>query len=161
MFRNYAPVILSICLLLLLAACASLIKPWKAPEVALAGLRLKQLGFSRQSFLVGLRVRNPNARTLPVTAMKFRLYLEGDEIATGSSELDRRIPAFGEELVQVEVNSDLMGLMPRLPTLVMKNDDLRVKITGSATVAGIVTRPYNYSGSVDPKALLSNAVRYR
>jgi LEA14-like dessication related protein len=147
--------------LLLLAACASLVKPWKTPEVALASLRLKALGFSKQSFLVGLRIRNPNDRTLPVTAMNFRLYLEGDEIATGSSELDRRIPAFGEELVQVEVNSDLMGLMPRLPTLVMKNDDLQWKITGTATVAGMITLPYSYSGSVDPKALLSDAVRYR
>jgi LEA14-like dessication related protein len=141
---------------LALGGCASLTKPWSAPEVAFAGLQPKEIGLNRQSFVVSLLVKNPNDRALPIKAMTYRLYLEGTEIVDGASELDRQIAAFSEETVDVEVNTSLLGLAPRLPLLAMTRDSLNWKIDGTVTIAGgLVTLPYRYSGSVEPGALLA------
>ncbi len=140
----------------LACGCAGLTRPWQAPEVALRGLQVKELGLSRQSFLVTLAVRNPNDRTLPVKAMTYRLELEGRELATGASRLDRQIPAFAEALVDVQVEGNLLGLAAQLPALALKAGPLDWTVSGTATLAGgLVTLPYRYSGQVDPAELLA------
>ena len=64
-------------------------KPWTAPEVALSGLQVKELGLDKQSLIVTLAVKNPNDPTLPIKAMTYRLALEGHVLAEGASTLDR------------------------------------------------------------------------
>ncbi len=101
--------------LALAAGCATLTKPWTAPEVVPVGLRIAALGVQRQVFVVTLAVKNPNDRTLPIKAMTYRLSLEGNALAEGASALDRPIPAFGESLVDVEVAGDLLALVAATP----------------------------------------------
>ena len=147
-------------ILAMLAGCASVTKPWIAPEVALSGLRVKELGLARQSFIVTLDIRNPNDRALPLSAMTYRLSLEGTEFATGGGVLERQIPAFGEETVDVEVVSELFGLLQRLPALAMKGEPLAWRIAGTATLTGgLVTLPYWYSGEIDPRQLIAATPR--
>lgn len=144
--------------LLLLAACATLSKPWTAPEIRPLGLRPAELRADRQSFLLNLLVKNPNDRTLPIKAMTYRLSLDGSEIASGASALERQIPAFGEETVDLEVNGNLMSLISRIPSLALGGRDLEWKIAGTVTVAdGLLTLPYRYSGTVSPQTLMSAA----
>jgi len=143
-------------LAVLLAGCASLTKPWQAPEVALAGLRVQELTLARQTLVLTLAMRNPNDRTLPIKGLTYRLKLEGNEIAQGASALDRQIPAFGDALVDVEVVGSLLGLIQQLPALALKDRPLDWTITGTATIAdGLLTLPYRYSGQVDPRELLA------
>lgn len=143
----------------LLSGCAGLTRTWKAPEVALSSLRVKDLGLARQTFIVTLAVRNPNDRTLPIKAMTYRLKLEGNELAEGASRLDRQIPAFGEAMVDAEVAGSLLGLLGQMPALALRDEPLDWSISGTATIAdGLLTLPYRYSGQVDPKALLALAV---
>ncbi len=74
-----------LCLRLLGAAlfsgCASLTQPWQAPEVALVGIRVKEITLARQTFVVTLAVRNPNDRPLPIKAMSYRIQIVGSEVA--------------------------------------------------------------------------------
>ncbi len=145
---------------LLAAGCASLTKPWDAPEVALVGLRAKELGLLRQVFVVTLRVKNPNDRTLPIKAMTYRLQLEGNEFAQGASQLERQIPPLGEALVDVDVAGNLLAIAQQLPALALKDRPLDWTIAGTATIAdGLLTLPFTYSGQVDPKTLLAAAGR--
>lgn len=147
--------LLALCLALL-AGCASLTKPWQAPEVALAGLRVKELTLARQTVVLTLALRNPNDRTLPIKGLTYRLKLEGNEVAQGASALDRQIPAFGDALVDVDVTGSLLGLIQQLPALALKDRPLNWTITGTATIAdGLLTLPYRYSGQVDPRELLA------
>lgn len=142
-------------LLSLLTGCAGLAKPWEAPEVALAGLRVKELRLAQQTLLLTLAVKNPNDRTLPIKGLTYRLKLEGNEIAQGTSALERQIPAFGEALVDLEVTGSLLGLAQQLPTLALKDRPLDWTLSGTATIAdGLLTLPYRYSGQVDPRELL-------
>ncbi|RKT45335.1 LEA type 2 family protein [Thiocapsa rosea] len=158
---GFAPVsILALLVLQLLAGCASLTAPWTAPEVALLGAQPKLLGLDRQSFLVNLGVTNPNDRALPIKGLSYRVVVEGQELAEGSSELARLIPAGGTERVDVEVNSNLLGLMPTLPGLLLTKDTLAWTVSGIAYVdAGGVRLPvpYRHSGTLAPAALVSGA----
>lgn len=139
----------------LMAACASLAKPWAAPEVALVGLQAKELGLARQVLVATLKVRNPNDRTLPIKAMTYRLSLEGHAFAEGAGQLDRQIPPLGEAQVDVDVVGNLLGMAQQLPALVLKDRPLDWTISGTVTIAdGLLTLPYWYSGQVDPKTLL-------
>ena len=148
--------------LALAAGCATLTKPWTAPEVTPVGLRIAALGVQRQVFIVTLAVRNPNDRTLPIKAMTYRLRLEGKDLAQGASTLDQPIPALGESLVDVEVAGDLLGLAQQLPVLALQGRPLDWMIDGTVSIAGTpFTLPYRYSGQVDAQALLAGAMASR
>jgi hypothetical protein len=153
----------SLCLGLLGAAlvsgCASLTQPWQAPAVALAGMRVKEITLARQTFIVTLAVTNPNDRALPITAMTYRIQIEGSDVVQGASVLDRQVPAFGEALVEVEVAGSLLGLLQQLPSLALEDRPRDWTVSGTATIAdGLLTLPYRYSGRVDAKQLLSRTV---
>jgi len=71
----------------------------------MAGFHPGEFTPNRQTFIVSLKVKNPNDHTLPINGATYALELEGHEIANGSGDLDRQIPAFGEDVVDVEVNT--------------------------------------------------------
>ncbi len=140
----------------LISGCASLTKSWIAPEVALAGLRIKELSLVRQVFVVTLTVRNPNDRTLPIKALTYRITLEGNELAQGSSQLDRQIPPLGTALADVEVAGSLLGITRQLPALALKDRPLDWTVSGTASLAnGLLPLPFRWSGRIDPKMLLN------
>lgn len=144
----------------LAAGCAGLTASWTAPEVALLGAQPKLLGLDRQSFLVNLGVTNPNDRALPIKGLSYRVQVEGQDLAEGTSELARLIPAGGTEQVDVEFNSNLLGLMPSLPGLLLTKDKLAWTVSGIAYLdAGGVRLPvpYRHSGTIAPAALVSGA----
>ena len=124
--------------------------------MAFAGLRVKEVTLARQTVIVTLTVRNPNDRPLPIKAMTCRLQIEGSEVARGASTLDRQIPAFGDALVDLDIEGSLLGLIQQLPSLSLKDAPLDWTVSGTVTIAdGFLTLPYRYSGQVDAKTLLS------
>lgn len=145
------------CLLLTLTGCASLTQPWIAPEVMVTSLQPRQLGLDQQTFLIGLRIHNPNDRLLPIKAMSYRLSLEGEEIAAGGGKLERQIPAFGEASAEVSVTGNAARLISRIPLLMRQSRPLDYEVAGTVTVAGVLPLPYRYSGQLDPKLLLRGA----
>jgi LEA14-like dessication related protein len=148
--------------LVTLTGCANLTERGKAPELALVGVTPAALTLDRQTFVVRLRVKNPNERSLPIKAITYHLDLDGNELAHGSSALDRAIPAFGEELVDVEVDSNLLALLAQLPILAARQEKLRWRIHGTVTVGGgLVPLPYWYSGEIDPRDLMVGSIRQR
>jgi LEA14-like dessication related protein len=148
-------------LLIAATGCAGVTRPWLAPEVALVSLKPQQVTLQEQSFLVGLRIKNPNDRMLPIKAMTYRLSLEGTEIAGGGGKLERQIPAFGEEAVEVSVTGSAATLAGMLPGLMLKSQPLRYRVAGTVTVAGVLPIPYRYTGEIDPQTLLLMAGRAR
>jgi len=144
----------------LIAACASPLQSWQTPEVSLIGLQPKQLGLARQVFIATLGVRNPNDRALPVKGLRYRLALEGQEVAEGSARLDRQIPAHGEAAVDVEVISNLLTIAPQLLLLARQETPLQWTVVGSLSVAGgLIDLPYRYSGTLDPHQIMAGSLR--
>jgi LEA14-like dessication related protein len=145
-----------------LVGCAALTTQWTAPEIALIGAQPKLLGLDRQSFLLNLQVKNPNDRALPIEGLTYRVQVAGKDLAEGSSALERLIPPGGTEQVDVEVTSNLLALMPELPRLLVADTDLRWTVSGIAyaRTGGVrLPLPFRYSGEVDPRRLLSGALR--
>lgn len=98
---------------------------------------------------------------LPIKAMTYRLSLERTEIAVGGGKLERQIPAFGEEAVEVSVTGSAATLAGMLPGLMLKSQPLRYRVAGTVTVAGVLPIPYRYTGEIDPQTLLLMAGRAR
>jgi LEA14-like dessication related protein len=138
----------------LTSGCATFTRPWQAPEVSLVGVKPKSIALDRQTLTLRLAVRNPNDRALPIKAMTYRLKLDGREVAEGGGALERTIPALGEATVDVDVTASALQLLQQLPSLALSNRPVDWRVSGTATLAGgVVTLPYRYSGSIDPKTL--------
>lgn len=147
----------------LTSGCTTLSQPmssWQAPEVAFVGLTVKEITLARQSFLVRLAVHNPNDRALPIRAMTWRLQIEGRDLAEGAAELERRIPAFGDAVVDMDAVGSLVGVTEQAALLATTRGPIAWKVSGTVTLAdGLLPLPYWYSGQVDAKTLIALGAR--
>ncbi|MGD9299637.1 MAG: LEA type 2 family protein [Thiohalocapsa sp.] len=148
-----------VCTMLLLSACASLTRDWLAPEVQLTSITPERIALDQQTLRVGLQLKNPNDRMLPIKAMTYKLSLEGKQIAEGGGALDKQIPAFGEAPVEVTVVADAGKALGLLPMLALRREPIAYRIAGTVTIAGVVPIPYRYSGQIEPDVLLRSAAR--
>jgi LEA14-like dessication related protein len=144
---------------LLAAACATLSYDWQPPEVQLRSIQPERIGMDQQTLRVGLNLKNPNDRTLPINAMTYKLSLAGTQLAEGGGKLDKQIPAFGEAPVEVSVVADAAKALGMLPMLALKSGPIGYQISGTVTVAGIVPIPYRYSGEITADELLRTVSR--
>ncbi|WP_058554168.1 LEA type 2 family protein [Thiohalocapsa sp. ML1] len=144
---------------LLLTACASLTRDWLPPEVQVTSITPERIGLDQQTLRVGLNLKNPNDRMLPIKAMTYKLSLEGTQVAQGGGALDKQIPAFGAAPVEVTVVADAASMLGLLPTLALRREPVGYRIAGTVTVAGVVPIPYRWSGELDPQMLLRSAGR--
>jgi len=156
MYQRAHPYLFSVLLLLLvLSSCTQLTEPWTSPEVSMAGFRSGEFTQDRQTFIVSLKVKNPNDRTLPVKGATYALEVEGHAIANGGGELDRQIPAFGEEVVDIEVNTELLDLVRKMPELALTGGRWDYRISGILKLAGgYLPVPFNYGGEVEAADLM-------
>lgn len=134
-----------------LVACAALAPRLESPRVSLADLQLEQFGVFEQRYRLSLRVQNPNDVELPIAGMEFRLYLNDEEFAHGLSDQRVTLPAFGEQLVEVQVTSGITGILGQIQRL--GSGELK---TFSYRLAGHVKPlhralkyPFEYRGEID------------
>jgi len=167
MYQRARPYLFSALLsLLVLSGCAQLTQltqltePWTSPEVSMAGFRPGEFTPDRQTFIVSLKVKNPNDRTLPIKGATYALAVEGHEIANGGGDLDRQIPALGEEIVDVEVNTQLLDLIRKVPELAITGGSWDYRISGILKLAGgYLPVPFNYGGEVEAADLMRLLMR--
>ncbi len=133
---------------LVLGACASLPRKPEPPRVSLIGLNLLSMELFEQRYQVRLRLKNPNDFELPVRGMDFRLDINGEAFADGVSNQTVTVPAFGEEVVELEVSSNLLQVFRQLQSLQQKRaPGLAYRITGRVAVGSYGQRlPFDYSG---------------
>lgn len=147
---------------LALSGCAGLGGAWIPPEVELARVQPRSIGLGEQSFLVSLRLHNPNDRTLPVTAMSYRIQLDGRQLAEGDTKLERLIPPGGTEQVDFPVQSNLLAALPGLPQRLLGGEPLDWTVSGTVWIraAGLtLPLPYRRTGQIDRAALVDGGQR--
>lgn len=132
------------------AGCAGLYRYPDPPRVALAGIRLLDLGVFEQRYLLALRVQNPNRFELPIEGMSYTLDVNGAEFAHGVNNRKATIPAYGEQILQVSVVTDLLGTLAQLHRWEeqhAQNFDYRLK--GRIQLANApISLPFEYSGRI-------------
>jgi LEA14-like dessication related protein len=138
---------------LLLSACATLLQQFDPPYVTLAGLELKEMGLFEQRYLLRLRIQNPNAVPLPIAGMNYSLAINDQQFARGVSNQSLTVAAHGEGLADVEVTSNLGGLLDQLRQLGNQAAPrFDYKLDGSVSLVNSALKlPFSYQGSVGLK----------
>lgn len=133
-----------------LVACSGLISKPEPPRVTLVGLKLISVELLEQRYRISLRVKNPNAVALPVRGIDFQLDINGQAFADGVSSQSVDVPAYGEEVVDLEVSSNLLQVFRQLQSLrESQASSLEYRISGSmATGIGGQSLPFDYAGEL-------------
>jgi len=103
--------------------CAWLNPNFESPQVTLESLELlEQRGLS-QRFRIGLRLLNPNSRTLSVNGMSYTLSLNGFKLISGVSNRIPDLLAYGETRVFLQAGTDLFEALRLLRSLTAQSQD--------------------------------------
>jgi len=134
-----------------LGACAGLMQKLEPPRVSLSGLEPEEFGLFEQRYLLRLRVQNPNDVELPIAGMDFRLYLNGEEFASGVSDRQVTVPAFGEQLIEARVTSSLAGIIEQLRRMNRTEEQVfSYRLAGHVKLLNRpVKYPFDYRGEID------------
>ncbi len=102
------------------------------PEVTVRDVTLQQANLRRIALRVDLDVKNPYAVSLPVVGFRYRVWISGVQLADGSIQVDRPIPARGSAPLHTDVAFgpvDAARAVTRLAT-----GDRRYQLEGTLTV---------------------------
>jgi len=102
---------------LLITGCATSETIVGKPTVALTGVEISKLGFSSQTFLLQFRVENPNAFSLPVASIKYKIQFDDENFASGDTPASFSIPARGEGAFAISVETDFLGKAAQITSL--------------------------------------------
>jgi len=143
--------VLAICLSLLLSACVS--TKLQAPKLSIVNVGMVSADVFNQQFRIRLHVQNPNDRELPIKAIEYELFLQGDSFAEGISDQPFIVPARGEAEFDTVVRTNFMSSVARLLSKMNSNDDGQVQYNFVGHVQltkGMLRKiPFSEQGMVD------------
>ena len=148
---RFASVVVLSLFWLFATGCAGLRPNIEAPQVRLAQVQLLSAGLLEQRFRLMLRVTNPNEIAVPIKGMQYAVKLADADFASGSTPQSFRIPALGEELIAVDVSTNLLASAQHLLTFMQSGpSSLNYELTGKVQIdlpliGGI---PFSQSGQV-------------
>lgn len=130
-----------------LAGCASSGRVIETPVVLLEGIALEQFNFREQTFKLRFNVDNPNPFSLPISSVRYKVFLEQLQFAGGETGGKFTVPANGATSFDVSVNLDLMKSASTLSSLLRGgvSRPLAYELQGSLAVAIPFTRPLNFA----------------
>ena len=97
--------------LLTLAGCAGL-APLEKPKISVADIEVRKITPLETTFLVQLRVMNPNDRSLEVEGLRCDLELDGRTFASGLQDgQGLTVPGYGSALVPVELYASVVDML--------------------------------------------------
>ncbi|WP_438969940.1 LEA type 2 family protein [Methylophaga sp.] len=102
--------ILMLFVFLLLSACASWSPSYEKPQVSITSFTLapESTGIA-PTFLIGLRVVNPNRNTLPLKGMSYAVEIEQQRVLTGAEPDLPQVPGYGTADFTIKASPDLLG----------------------------------------------------
>jgi LEA14-like dessication related protein len=99
---------------LVLAGCSLLAPRFQTPRLSIVSVSLERSDLFTQHMRVRMRVENPNDRALPVKALAYTLYIDGEEAAHGESDASFTVPALGDAEFGMDVTANMAGALLRL-----------------------------------------------
>ena len=132
-----------------LAACALTAK-WAPPELTVVEVQIVSANLWEQRLRVRLHVHNPNDRALGVRRLEYTLEVEGQPLASGSSEASFTVPALGEAEFYTNVTANLAGtVLPLLAHAGGPGQSVSYRLTGSVALTQGLMRsiPFDERGS--------------
>jgi len=144
--------------LLMLAGCAGLGKSLETPRISLADIQVQESKGLETTFLVHLRVMNPNDVDLDIQGVDCDLEVNGKPFAYGISNTPVKVPAFGSDTLPVTVYSSVLDIVKGLLGLPQR-EELSYKLKGKVHLAGgsLIPSllPFDSQGTIAIKDLAS------
>lgn len=138
-------------ILLVLAGCAS-VGPYRdPPRVSLVNVIPMEITLFEQRYRLTLRIQNPNDVALPVDGMDYTVEINDHKFADGLSNQHFRVPAYGEQVIDVVVTSTLLNVLQQVRDQeAVPHDTLSWKLSGGLSVPGHFGKlPFEYAGNLD------------
>ncbi|WP_240761581.1 LEA type 2 family protein [Nitrosococcus wardiae] len=147
---------------LALMACATL-PNYERPRVYLTHLQFQEASMLAQTFLLRLRIDNPNDTALPINGIDIELILNGHSLAQGLSNQFLAVPRFGSAEVEVRATTTLISLLQQVLFL-QGQEKLSYKIAGRLHLArtlgfGQSDFPFQEKGVLDLATLQKRSTR--
>ncbi|MFK8029746.1 MAG: LEA type 2 family protein [Gammaproteobacteria bacterium] len=142
-----------------LGACSSLdtlrqiVDP---PRVTLADVKLVSAGLLEQRYRLSLRVQNPNSVSIPINGLDYVVNIGGNDFVSGVTASSFVLPANGEDLVQIDVSTNLLDSARHVYALLKSGDDnVDYSLSGNVKVdlPFVKSLPFSRSGQVDLRGL--------
>lgn len=145
-------------LTLLMTGCASLSPYRETPRVSLVSIQPSELGVFEQRYRLGLRILNPNDAALPLAGMSYSLQINDREFAYGVSRQPVSIPAYGEAVLDVDVVSNLLGVLQQLQEAhAGTRRSLKYRLSGTLSLQNRPGKlPFDYQGELSYQPAESN-----
>lgn len=133
--------------LMVLAGCATGGRLVENPTVLLEGIEIRDLNFRQQVFQLRFNVENPNPFALPVSKVRYKVFLERTQFAGGETGKSFTVPANGATSFDVSVALDLLSSASTLSSLLRSGVErpLEYELQGSLDVAIPFTSALNFS----------------
>jgi LEA14-like dessication related protein len=133
-----------------LAGCSSFGPKLDVPRLTLMSIAATSPDMFNQQFVVHMNVENPNDRELPVKAVDYKLFLEGDSFAEGVAKRSFVVPAKGETEFDMTVTTNFVSGLGRLLSRLSGRDQANYVFEGSlmTDVSGAKKIPFQETGSV-------------
>jgi LEA14-like dessication related protein len=132
-----------------LSACAGTDTLVASPTVNLTGVKLEEVSFSKQTFLLAFDVSNPNPFPLPVRMVRYDLAFDDERFAGGETEGSFTVPARGADAFVISVDLDVLSTAKQLSSMLRGGvpEQVNYALEGSLTVDIPFTRPIPFSSS--------------
>jgi LEA14-like dessication related protein len=91
--------------------CTLLVPKLETPKFSIVDVEVHKANFLEQQLRVGVRVENPNDRSLPVEGISYTLYVGGQPFATGASDASFVVPALGTAEFNMDVTANVAGAL--------------------------------------------------
>jgi LEA14-like dessication related protein len=131
------------------SGCAVLPK-FETPRLSVIALEMQSADIFSQRMKVRMRVLNPNTRELPVKGISYRIEVNDSELGRGLTNTPFVVPAMGEAEFDVQVTTNLAGMLGKLLSRRGSQDQLQYRLVGEVALAsGFLRRiPFDERGSV-------------
>ena len=100
---------------LMLSACAGITYHADAPSVSIQSMRLVETQALAQQYQLSIRVQNTNDFPLFIKGISTQLEINGSEFAYGVSRQSVNLLPYSEQVIQLDLNAETLGLNKRIP----------------------------------------------
>jgi LEA14-like dessication related protein len=144
----------------MLAGCAGLGGRLEPPRVTLSDVRVEAVRLFETVFLLELRILNPNDSPLDIKGVSCHFDLNNKTFASGVSDVQTQIPAYGAGTIPVTVYSSVLGMIRGIQGL-QGTEFIRYQLSGHLHLAGDATGtsarvPFKSEGDLSLERMTDN-----